>query len=154
MKGGTMKLHYLVEIVDPHTHMVKVKVNGKREQGVKSLSFFLPSWSPGSYLMREYARNIRTIRAFNQGGEFLNIQQKTKNVWEVDFENSDTKADSSEFSLEYEVYCHELTVRTSHVDYSHAFLHGPSYLMGVLDDPMEDPEIEFKFPGLWSKLHT
>ena len=149
-----MKLRYLVEITDPHTHMVKVKLTCKPEKGAKELDFFLPSWSPGSYLMREYARNIRTIRAFNHAGEFLHIEQKTKNTWNVDFHKADTKNAAEEVLLEYEIYCHELTVRTSHVDYSHAFLHGPSYLMGVLNDPMENPEIEFKFPGLWSKLHT
>ncbi|MEX0798484.1 MAG: PDZ domain-containing protein [Bacteriovoracaceae bacterium] len=149
-----MKLRYLVEITDPHTHMVKVKINAVRERETSNLKFFLPSWSPGSYLMREYARNIRSIRAFNAGGEFLHLEQTSKNVWELDFEKSQVKTESVEFSLEYEIFCHELTVRTSHVDYSHAFLHGPSYLMGVLERPMEEPEIEFKFPGLWSKLHT
>ena len=149
-----MKLRYLVEITDPHTHMVKVKLTGEAPPKTKGLDFFLPSWSPGSYLMREYARNIRSIRAFSESGEFLHIEQKTKNTWHVDFERSQTKSSGKKFSLEYEVYCHELTVRTSHVDYSHAFLHGPSYLMGVLNEAMPDPEIEFKFPGLWSKLHT
>lgn len=155
-----MKLRYLVEITDPHTHMVKVKLNACPENGEfekndgQQVDFFLPSWSPGSYLMREYARNIRTVRAFSSTGEFLNISQSSKNIWRVDLESSETKKAVSEIQLEYEVYCHELTVRTSHVDYSHAFLHGPSYLMGVLNHPMENPEIEFKFPGLWSKLHT
>ncbi|MEX1099009.1 MAG: hypothetical protein WEB87_01200, partial [Bacteriovoracaceae bacterium] len=116
-----MKLRYLVEITDPHTHMVKVKINAVRERETSNLKFFLPSWSPGSYLMREYARNIRSIRAFNAGGEFLHLEQTSKNVWELDFEKSQVKTESVEFSLEYEIFCHELTVRTSHVDYSHAF---------------------------------
>lgn len=149
-----MKLRYLVEITDPHTHMVKVKITGDLEKGTKKLDFFMPSWSPGSYLMREYARNIRSIRAFNKGGEFLYLSQTTKNIWTLDLEKTQTKGAVDSFSLEYDIYCHELTVRTSHVDVSHAFLHGPSYLMGVLNDSMQDPEIEFKFPGLWSKLHT
>lgn len=149
-----MKLKYLVEITEPHTHIVKVKIEGKAPKGAKSLDFFLPSWSPGSYLMREYARNIRTARAFNTKGEFLQIQQTAKGIWKVDFENSEVSDKSGDFSFEYEIYCHELTVRTSYVDDSHAFLHGPSYLMGVLDQDIKDPEIAFKFPALWAKLHT
>lgn len=149
-----MKLNYLVEITDPHTHIVKVKIQAKRPESVDHLDFFLPSWSPGSYLMREYSKNVRTVRAFNKGGEFLMLEQKAKGIWRLDFKNSDIKNASDEFLIQYDVYCHELTVRTSHIDHSHAFLHGPSYLMGVLDQEMKDPEIEFKFPGLWSKLHT
>lgn len=144
----------MVEIQDPETHLVSVKLKTTRESSQKKLSFFLPSWSPGSYLMREYARNIRTIRAFGAKGEDLYLEQVKKGEWLVDFDHKDFKSDSLEISFEYTIYCHELTVRTSHVDYSHAFLHGPSYLMGIVGDEMLKPEIQFKFPGLWSKLHT
>lgn len=149
-----MILKYLVEIKAPETHMVRVKIDAMRPKNTNKLQFFLPSWSPGSYLMREYSRNIRTLRVLNKTGEFLYFDQITKGIWEIDWTKSDIKSDSEEFSFEYEIYCHELTVRTSHVDISHAFLHGPSYLMGVVDHEMKNPIIEFKFPALWAKLHT
>ncbi len=149
-----MKIRYMVEIKDPETHLVHVKMSTTRKDGQNELNVFLPSWSPGSYLMREYARNVRTIRAFGSKGEDLFIEQVKKGEWHIDFEHQNFKSDTTEFSIEYTIYCHELTVRTSHVDYSHAFLHGPSYLMGIVGDEMLNPEIQFKFPGLWSKLHT
>jgi len=149
-----MKIRYFVEIKDPETHLVHVKLKGKREKSQSSLNVFMPSWSPGSYLMREYSRNIRTIKAFGEKGEDLYIHQISKNEWTLDFDHKDFNSESLEFSLDYTIYCHELTVRTSFVDYSHAFLHGPSYLMGVKNTEMKGPQIEFKFPGLWSKLHT
>jgi predicted metalloprotease with PDZ domain len=55
--------------------------------------------------------------------------------------------------MSYEIYLHELTVRTSHVDDTHAYLHGPSYLMSVLGGELS-PQIEFRFPPLWSALST
>ena len=147
-----MKIDYLVEIVEPQTHMVKVKLNASRD-GQDRLQFFLPSWSPGSYLMREYARHIRTIKVLSQNGEFINFKQTEKSIWEIDFKNSELNQTCESFSIEYEVFCHELTVRTSHIDESHAFLHGPTYLIGLKDLDVQ-PTIEFKFPALWSKLHT
>ncbi|MAZ47009.1 MAG: hypothetical protein CME65_00510 [Halobacteriovoraceae bacterium] len=147
-----MQVHYLVEITDPQTHMVKVRLSAQKPD-LDKLSFFMPSWSPGSYLMREYARNIRTISVKSSQGEYLSFDQSAKGVWEIDFKNSDLKGVCTSFDIEYEVYCHELTVRTSHVDESHAFLHGPSYLIGIKDHDIE-PIIEFRFPALWSKLHT
>lgn len=149
-----MKIRYLVEITDPETHVVKVKLKGRRDLSQNNLSFFLPSWSPGSYLMREYSRNIINIRALGSKGELLNLSQVSKNEWNLSFTDGELEESSLDFCLDYSVYCHELTVRTSHVDYSHAFLHGPSYLMGIKNADIEDPEIEFRFPGLWSKLHT
>lgn len=147
-----MQVSYLVEIMDPKTHLVKVRVEAQKPKESK-LEFFLPSWSPGSYLMREYARNIRTVKVLTQNGEYLGFKQKTKSLWEIDFEGSDLNTACTKFTIEYEIYCHELTVRTSHVDESHAFLHGPSYLIGIQDKEIE-PIIEFKFTPLWSKIHT
>jgi predicted metalloprotease with PDZ domain len=81
-------------------------------------------------------------------GVRLGVEQKAKGLWKIETKNL------SEIDVTYEIYAHELTVRTSHVDSSHAFLHGPSYLMGVFGAKVLNPEIEFRFPGLWSKLST
>ena len=147
-----MNCRYIVEITDPKTHIVKVKIEFDRDNR-NQFELFLPSWSPGSYLMREYSRNIRTFKALSANGEYLNFIQKTKGIWLVDIEHSDLKKNCEKVMIEYEVYCHELTVRTSHIDESHAYLHGPSYLMGVNGIEIK-PIIEFRFPALWSKLHT
>ncbi len=79
-----MELRYLVEIMDPKTHMVNVKISGIKPKEDR-LVFFLPSWSPGSYLMREYSRHVRTFSAFSGNGEFIKFEQVTKGQWEVDF---------------------------------------------------------------------
>lgn len=148
-----MKIRYLVEIDNPDSHMVKVTISANRSKGESSIDLFLPSWSPGSYLMREYSRHIRSFVAKNEFGEFLYFSQIEKGTWRIDWEKSEIKNDTELFSVSYEVYCHELTVRTSYIDHSHAYLHGPTYLMGISGKELE-PEIEFKFPALWMKLHT
>jgi predicted metalloprotease with PDZ domain len=147
-----MEIKYFVEVMDPKTHVVRVRVSGQRD-GMDNLSFYLPSWSPGSYLMREYSRNIRSVKVLSDNGEYLNFAQVAKGTWSIDFTNSDLKKGCDNFLIEYDIFCHELTVRTSHVDETHAFLHGPSYLIGFLDKIIQ-PTIEFKFTSLWSKLHT
>ncbi len=149
-----MKLHYSISIETPENHIVKVKLTGKREASDKALNFFLPSWSPGSYLMREYSRNIRWFKAETSNGEVLQHEQTAKGIYAVDFENSDLNKKDDNFCITYEIYCHELTVRTSHVDASHAFLHGPSYLMGIMDKELVNPELSLKFPPAWSKVTT
>ena len=147
-----MQAKYLVEITDPHHHYVKVQI--KLNRGDKSqIRVFMPSWSPGSYLMREYARHVRKLKVQDPQGRDIFYQKKEKGIWELDFDHEQMKVDSQDFIVSYEVYCHELTVRTSHIDVSHAFLHGPSYLMGA-ELEMGAPTIEFKFPALWSKLTT
>lgn len=149
-----MKLHYKISITNPDSHLLQVTLKTKKESNENSLKFFLPSWSPGSYLMREYGKNVKNFRAEVENGETLYFEQIDKGVYEVDWSKSELKKSSDEVTISYEVFCHELTVRTSHIDRTHAFLHGPSLLMGVLGKEMNDPEIEIKFPPLWSKVTT
>lgn len=148
-----MKVHYLVEIDRPEHHHVKVTLKIENVKGDK-FKVFLPSWSPGSYLMREYSRHVRWFHTSQGNGEVLFHTQLAKGVWEIDREKSQLKTRQDSLQVTYEIYCKELTVRTSHVDASHAFLHGPSYLMGLLGEEIKDPTIEFRFPPAWSRLST
>lgn len=149
-----MKAHYVVDIESPEQNLVKVTLKLTRPEKSEKVTVFLPSWSPGSYLMREYARHIRWVQCQQDNGEVLFHTQKAKGVWEVDWKNSILKKPSREFQVSYVIYLNELTVRTSHVNISHAFLHGPTYLMGVVGEKLPKPTIEFRFPPLWSKLST
>ncbi len=149
-----MKAHYLVEIESPEQNLVKVTLKLSRPEQVEKLSVFLPSWSPGSYLMREYARHIRRIEFQQENGEVIFHTQKAKGVWELDWNSSQLKTPTANFQVSYVIYLNELTVRTSHVNISHAFLHGPTYLVGVMGEKLPTPTIEFRFPPVWSKLST
>ncbi len=152
-----MKLKYKLIIETPSTHQVRVIISGKKEIHDNSLDFFLPRWSPGSYLIREYSRHLSNIKAENSSGERLHLTQTDISTFTVDWNQSDLKkpsGDADSFTVSYSVFCHELTVRTSHVDDSHAFLHLPTLLMGVLGVEIADPEIELSFPAAWSKVTT
>lgn len=149
-----MNAHYTIEITCPEHNHVKVTLKLTRPEKKLKMKVFLPSWSPGSYLMREYSRHIRWFEASQNNGEVLFHEQQEKGVWEIDWQRSGLKSSQQEFQVSYEIYCKELTVRTSHVDASHAFLHGPSYLMGVVGEKLDHPTIEFRFPPAWAKLST
>ncbi len=147
-----MKAHYLVQIDKPEQNHVKVTLKLTKPVGGDKIQVFLPSWSPGSYLLREYARHIRWFSASQANGEALFHTQLNKGVWEIDWKKSDLKKETEGFEVSYEIYGKELTVRTIHIDASHAYLHGPAYLMGVVGEGFTDPTIEFRFPPVWSKL--
>lgn len=149
-----MKLSYKLIIETPSTHQVRVIIQGKKESQQKKLDFFLPRWSPGSYLMREYSRHISSIKAETSNGERLFLEQTDVSVFEINWEKSELKKADEAFTISYNVFCHELTVRTSHVDYSHAFLHLPTLLMGLMGSELDSPTLELSFPNEWSKVTT
>lgn len=150
-----MQLHYLVEVKNVNESFLDVTLNAERKSGQESLEFFLPSWSPGSYLMREYAKSIHWVKVESANGEALYFEQLTKNKWKVDWSKSQlNNQGETKFTIRSRVYCHELTVRTSYIDHAMAFLHPPTFLFGIDGEKMEKPTIEFRFPQDWSKITT
>lgn len=149
-----MKLSYKITIDNPSSHQVLIEITGERNKNQNQIKFFLPRWSPGSYLIREYSRNLSRIQAFGSKNENLFFDQTDISTFLLDFNHPNFKTDSTKFKITYQVFCHELTVRTSHVDNSHAFLHLPTMLMGILDEKIESPNLEVVFPRIWSKLST
>ena len=145
-----MSINYHLNIENPHQHYVKVSISLKLNSRGEAV-VFMPSWSPGSYLLREYARLIRKPVAVDSSGRLLDFQQIEKGSWKIlGGENLSEQA----VEFEYEVYCHELTVRTSYVDEEFAFIHGPSVFMGVKNFEKESVNLRLSFPGSWSKIST
>ncbi len=78
----------------------------------------MPVWTPGSYLVREYARNIEAISVSDSGGKPLTFSKSRKNRWRVE------TGGAPEIRFSYRVYCREMSVRTNWVEDSFALLNG------------------------------
>jgi len=83
----------------------------------------LPVWTPGSYLVREFSKNIDIVQAFDEQGRSLSVRKKNKNSWIIDPQKS------KEIKVSYQVYAFELTVRTSFLDATHGFVSGTGIFM-------------------------
>ena len=83
-----MKLTYKLIIETPSTHQVRVIITGKKDSTENNLDFFLPRWSPGSYLMREYSRHLSNIKAETSNGERLFLEQTDISTFNIDWKKS------------------------------------------------------------------
>lgn len=149
-----MQLVYKISIPDPHTHYAKIRLEFTPQVMKGDFDLFLPVWSPGSYMVREYSRHLRGVRASDDMGNRLYITQVTKNRYALDLDDPDFLPKSKTVVIEYEVYCRELTVRTSHIDSTHAFLHGPSLYMMLDRVQISDIVLHLDFPPIWSHVST
>jgi predicted metalloprotease with PDZ domain len=112
------RIRYQVRIPDPKTHLVAVELT---LPAADPLEVAMAAWTPGSYLMREYARHVRDLAA-TQAGRALAVRKLDKHTWSIE----GASPTGPDVQVSYRVYAHELTVRTSHVDADHAFLHPAS----------------------------
>lgn len=120
-------LVYHLAMPEPHTHYFEVTIDVKNYNKPEAI-FELPVWIPGSYMVREYSRNLESVQA--KGSKPLEIEKLAKNRWKV------FNKDDKDFSVSYRVYANELSVRTSFLDASHAYINGTSvfmYLVGLAD---------------------
>ncbi|HCY61864.1 MAG TPA: peptidase M61 [Oxalobacteraceae bacterium] len=90
--------------------------------------FSLPAWIPGSYMIREFARNIVHIRAEAQG-EAVALKKIDKHTWQA-------APCQGPLTLRYEVYAWDLSVRAAHLDQTHGFFNGTSVFLRA--DGQED----------------
>lgn len=102
-----------------HTFIVEARVQGVDERAV--LAF--PAWTPGSYKIREFAKNVSNFATRGGSVELLDKQR---------FEVSEIKRDA--FTATFTLYANELSVRTPHLDDSHGFFLGTN-LLPYLEGP-------------------
>lgn len=110
-----------------------------------SIEFFLPTWTPGSYLIREFARHLSRIEATNPStGHLLACSKVRKNRFRIDLAAAETSV-----RLRYRVYAHELTVRTADVTDAHGFWNHACVLLWPVGAPSLPARITVDFPQDW-----
>ena len=116
------QIHHELSMPAPETHYFHVETTLK-EFAEEKIVLTMPVWSPGSYLVREYPKNVNLVRAKDEKGEALPIKKIRKNQWEIE------RGKAKTITVNYEVYAFELTVRTSFLDLTHGFLNGVNIFM-------------------------
>lgn len=135
-------LHYLVELLDTAGHYIDVSVqlnttpdHWKLEQTRKTLSFNLPTWIPGSYLIREFSKNVLYVTA-QINGEPVSVLKTRKDRWAVELPVEFEDIENLVVQAKWRVYAWDLSVRSAHVDRTHAFFNGTSLFL--LPDGFDD----------------
>jgi predicted metalloprotease with PDZ domain len=137
------KISYQLTFPEAQGHYVNVTMEVKTSKDEVIVK--MPVWAPGSYLVREFARHVEGFKA-KSGGTSLSFIKRDKNTWVI---KNPTK---SAISISYKVYAFELTVRTSFIDESHAYLNGTSIFMYVDGQLNQASEIIITPNSNWSKI--
>ena len=113
-------VRYRVGMSRPHTHLYEVEAHFPA--GAEVVDAVLPVWTPGSYLVREYARHLQDVTCSDDRGAPLPVERPDKRTFRV-------RTGGRPCTFRYRVYAHELTVRTSHLDGSHGFFNGATLFL-------------------------
>ena len=120
-------------------HYFEVESSFALRDGESDIELVMAGWTPGSYLVRDYARHVENVSV--AGGD---VQKSAKNRWQL------TNIEGETAVVKYRVYAREMTVRTNWVDSSFAFINGASTFMRPDRQDQEEHRIEIVLPDDWS----
>ncbi|SOZ57480.1 putative Peptidase M61, glycyl monoaminopeptidase [Cupriavidus taiwanensis] len=118
-------IRYAIAPLQPEAHLFAVTVTVS-EPDPAGQCFSLPAWIPGSYMIRDFARNIVRIRA-DAGGREVALAKLDKQRWQA----APVTLAEGPLTLSYEVYAWDLSVRAAHLDTTHGFFNGSSVFLCV-----------------------
>jgi predicted metalloprotease with PDZ domain len=121
------EVSYTVSMSKPATHLLEVEMRVAWQAMPAQLELKMPVWTPGSYLVREYARHVQDVSAKNTAGSALEWRKISKNTWQID------TGGTKEVRVSYRVYSNELTVRTNELNDEHAFWNNTALLLYIKD---------------------
>ena len=120
------KLAYEVAMSQPQTHLFEVKLIVSNWDS-DLLDVKMPVWTPGSYLVREYVKQLQDFEVVNNEGKKLISTKVAKNHWQIQTDNS------ADIKISYRMFANELTVRTNHLDATHGYFN-PAALCFYIPD--------------------
>ncbi|GAA3922397.1 PDZ domain-containing protein [Litoribacillus peritrichatus] len=126
---SSYNIRYSVELAEPNAHRFHVHLeidHPETEQIIR-----LPNWIPGSYLVRDFVKNIVELEAYSiESGMKLLTTKLDKSSWKIITHGKPVR-------ISYIVYAWDLSVRSAHFDQTHAYFNGTSLFLEVLEHEKE-----------------
>ena len=140
-------IRYVLRIPAPKTHYIEVQATYPTSRQ-PAIELMMPVWTPGSYLVREFARHVEEVRACDPAGHGLQVVKSRKNRWRVE------TGGAVAVVLTYRVYAYERQARTNWVEDSFALINGAPTYITLVERLRRPHEVALELPAAWSKSLT
>ncbi|MCL7986341.1 PDZ domain-containing protein [Sphingobacterium sp. lm-10] len=139
-------ISYTLSFTEAQAHYVEVTLL-LHGFSAEFIDLKMPVWTPGSYLIREFARHVESFTAQQNNGELVKQEKISKNTWRVYNKSKDAV-------VRYRVYGFETSVRTNFIDDTHAFI-SPAGTFMYVDGHLALPcTVHVDLPPDWSTITT
>lgn len=132
----------------PERHNQYVRVESVFPHGGGALELAMAAWTPGSYLIRDYAAHVESLEARAQDGRPLAVRKTAKNRWQVQ------AGEAGPVTVRYQVWAGELNVATSWVESGFALLNGAATFLYAAESRGRPQELRVELPPGWSGTHV
>ena len=140
-------IRYVLRIPEPRSHYIDVEATYP-SAGTSSVELMMAVWTPGSYLVREFARNVEEVHAHTAAGQTLQIRKSRKNRWLVQ------TGGAAEVVVTYRVYAHERAARLDWVDDRYALINGAPTYITLAEKAKRPHDVVLQLPAAWARSVT
>ncbi len=140
-------IRYLVTFTAPQSHYLEVEAVVPVD-GQPHVELMMPVWTPGSYMVREFARHVEGFTARDGQGRSLDVEKTRKNRWRV------STGKATAITVKYRLYAHEMSVRTNWVDDRFALVNGAATFITLVERRARSHEVRLVLPPGWKQTMT
>ena len=141
--GAADPITYTLRFPDAPRHYVDVEASFPAA-GQKRIELMMAVWTPGSYLVREYARHVEGLEVVQPSGAAAPIKTR-KNRWAID------TGGAARVVVRYRVYGREMTVRTNWIESRFALLQGPATYLTLVGGLHRPHQVTLDMPAGWTR---
>jgi predicted metalloprotease with PDZ domain len=134
----TVPHRYVIRASDPAAHLFEVRLTVAAPDADGQV-FAMPTWIPGSYMIRDYAKHVVSARAESDGRDVV-LTKLDKTRWRAE-------PVDRELTLVLEIFGHDESVRGAHLDLTHAFFNGTCVFPAVTGHEELPCELDIQPPG-------
>lgn len=139
---------YSIDLSDSKNHYITVTATLEPTANQTQTELMMSVWTPGSYLVREYARNMDSLTIHDQDGNALDFKKTRKNRWLVQH------GKAKRIVFRYRLYCNEMSVRTNWVGLQYAMLNGAPTFVTVVGQLQRPHHVTLNLPRNWKRSAT
>jgi predicted metalloprotease with PDZ domain len=147
LAGSAQSIRYTLRFPAPQTHYVEVEAHVPAGSA-SDVDLMMAVWTPGSYMVREYARHLEEISARGPEGQLLELSKVRKNRWRI------KPGGAAEITVTYRVYARTMSVQGNWVDRSFALLNGASTFLTLAGSDPRPHEVTLVLPPGWHTSMT
>ncbi|MCK5034156.1 MAG: M61 family metallopeptidase, partial [Calditrichia bacterium] len=143
----SQEIDYTLSIENPHRNYFNIEIFYD-VQNQEYIDFIMPAWTPGSYVIKDWSKNVIDVHAKNDVDSVLACYKIDKQTWRVKVEQSKI------IRFSYKVYAYSLNnPYHAHIEKDFAYFNGAVIFMYIEGKKDLLCNLEFKYPDDW-EVHT
>lgn len=138
-----MKINITVDLRYPQEKYLSLRYDIPCDPSVDSLVLVFPTWSPGSYLIRDFQSNVEDFAVKTTQGKKLKWEKISKNEWRILTRNI------KKLIVTYKIYANDLSVRGVYTDFEMGFFNAPAVFFHPKNQIKMPCTLKIKVPQKW-----